>query len=336
MLLLAGVLTQLLHLGLMAVAAPVLVGGIRWLKARLLGRRGASPLQPWRDLWKLLQKRPLLAENASALTVAAPQVALAASLLAAALVPSFTLGMAFAPMADLLLVAGLLGLARGALALAGMDAGTAFGGLGAAREMSFAAFAEPALVLSALTFAILAGTTNLDAIIATFRDAALGLRVSLALVAVALLAVAIAENARIPVDNPATHLELTMVHEAMLLEASGRQLALWDYGAALRLLLWLALIGGVFVPFGIAPAGAGPLAWMVGLLAFGAKLAALGAALAVFESAIAKLRVFRVPEFLGAAVLLALLAAALLFVSTGLAAEGPRPLAECHRLAPPA
>ena len=319
MALFGAILTQLLHLALMAAAAPLLLGGTRWVKARLVGRRGASPLQPYRDLARLLRKRPLLAENASPVSEAAPVVALAASLFGVALVPSFAHGMALAPVADLLLLAGLLATARVAMALAGMDVGTAFGGLGAAREMSFAVFAEPALALSVLVFAILAGGTNLDAIVVAFREGGLGLRVSLALVAVALLAVALAENARIPVDNPATHLELTMVHEAMLLEASGRHLAMWEYGAALRMLLWLALIGAVFLPFGAAPAGAGPLAWVLGLLVFLLKTGAMAVALAVFETAIAKMRVFRVPEFLGVAVMLALLAAALLFVSTGLA-----------------
>jgi formate hydrogenlyase subunit 4 len=319
MLVLAAVLAQLLHLALMLVAAPLLVGGIGWLKARMMGRRGASPLQPYRDLDKLLRKRPVLAENASAVSELAPYLGFAACLAALALVPSFTLGMALAPAADLLLVAGLLALARMALALAGMDVGTAFGGLGAAREMSFASFAEPALLVAALSMVMLAGSSNLDQIVAALRDGGFGLRISLALAAAAMLAVAVAENARIPVDNPATHLELTMVHEAMLLESSGRHLALWDAQAALRLTLWLALIAAIFLPFGTAPAGAGPLDWALGLLAWGAKMAGLAFALAVFESAIAKMRVFRVPEFLGAALLLALLAAALLFVSTGLA-----------------
>ncbi|MFC7544268.1 respiratory chain complex I subunit 1 family protein [Siccirubricoccus deserti] len=261
----------------------------------------------------------MLAENASVISEAAPYAGFAACLLAIALVPSFAQGMALAPLGDLVLLAGLLTVARVALALAGMDVGTAFGGLGAAREMSFAAFAEPALLLCVLTFAILAGTTNLDAVAVAMRDGGLGLRVSLALAAVAMLAVAVAENARIPVDNPATHLELTMVHEAMLLESSGRHLALWEAQSALRLTLWLALLLAVFLPFGTAPAGSGPLAWVAGLLAWLLKMGALCLALAVFESAVAKMRVFRVPEFLGAALLLALLAVALLFVSTGLA-----------------
>jgi formate hydrogenlyase subunit 4 len=267
---------------------------------------------------KLLRKRPVLAENASEVSRVMPYVAAGAAVAAAALVPSFARGMMFAPLADLIVVAGLLALGRVAMALAGMDVGTSFGGLGAAREMSFAALAEPALIVAALTLAILAGTTNLDAIAGALRDGGLGLRVSLGLALVAMLAVAIAENARIPVDNPATHLELTMVHEAMILEASGRHLALWDYAAMLRLTLWLALLSAVFLPFGQAPAGAAPHLWLLGLLTWLAKMGALALALAAFESAIAKMRVFRVPEFLGAALLLGLLGAVLLFVSTGL------------------
>jgi formate hydrogenlyase subunit 4 len=315
-----GVVAQALHLALVLAAAPFVVGAVRWLKARLMGRRGAAPLQPWRDFVKLLRKRPVLAENASWISHGAPYAAVAATVVAVALVPSFARGMALAPVGDLVLVAGLLALARVAMALAGLDAGTAFGGLGAAREMAFASLAEPALVLAALTLAILAGTTNLDAIAGAFGagGGGLGLRVSLGLALVALLAVAVAENARVPVDNPATHLELTMVHEAMLLEASGRHLALWEYQGALRLTLWLALLAAVFAPVGLAPPGAGPVGWAVGLVAWAAKMAALALALAVFESAIAKMRVFRVPEFLGAALLLGLLGAVLLFVSTGL------------------
>ncbi len=316
---LAGLLAQLLHLALLTALAPLLVGLVRRVKARLTGRRGPPLLQPWRDILKLLRKRPVVAAGATAITTLAPPLACAATLLAACLVPGFAHGMALAPLADLLLLVGLLAAARLALALAGMDAGTAFGGMGAARELSFAAFAEPVLMLCILVLAMVAGTTNLDAMLVAFRDGGVGLRVSLALVAVALLSVGLVENGRMPADNPATHLELTMVHEAMLLEASGRHLALWEMQAALKLLLWMSLLSALFLPWGVAPAVSGPVAWAVGLGAWVAKLFALGFALAVFESAVAKLRIFRVPEFLGAALLLAALAVALLFVSTGLA-----------------
>jgi formate hydrogenlyase subunit 4 len=315
----AAILTQILHIALVLAAAPVVLGGVRWLKARMMGRVGAHPLQPLRDTLKLLRKRPVLAENASWISRAAPYVAAGATLVALALVPSFARGMLFGPLSDLLVIAGLLALARVALALAGLDIGTAFGGLGAAREMSFAALAEPALLVAVLSLAILAGSTGLEAIAAAFQDGALGLRVSLALALIAMLAVAVAENARIPVDNPATHLELTMVHEAMILEASGRHLALWEAASAFQLTLWLALIAAIFLPFGTAPVGFAPLGWILGLLAWAVKMALLCLALAAFESAIAKMRVFRVPEFLGAALLAGLLGAILLFVSTRLA-----------------
>ena len=316
---LAAILTQLMHLALVLALAPVLVGLVRLVKARLMGRRGPALLQPWRDLAKLLRKRPVLADGATEISRAAPYVACAATLFAAVLVPSFAQGMLLAPLADLLLLAGLLALARVALALAGMDVGTAFGGMGAARELSFSAFAEPVLLLCILVLAMIGGTTNLDAMILAFREGGVGLRVSLALIAVALLAVGLVENARMPADNPATHLELTMVHEAMILEASGRHLAVWELQAALKLLVWMALLSAIFIPWGIAPAGAGPLVWLLGLVVWLGKITALAVALAVFESAIAKMRVFRIPEFLGVALLLAALAVALLFVSTGLA-----------------
>jgi formate hydrogenlyase subunit 4 len=261
----------------------------------------------------------VLAENASWLFAAAPTVSFAATLAAAALVPSFALGMTTAPIADLLVIAGLLTLGRCSLALAAMDTGTAFGGIGASREMTFAVFAEPALVLVIFTLALLAGTTNLDVIAALLREGTLGLRVSLGLAMVAIVIVAIAENGRIPVDNPATHLELTMVHEAMVLEYSGRHLALIEWAAALRLLLWLTLICTIFVPFGAARATGWPLWWLTGAMAWAAKIGVLATGLGMFEISVAKMRVFRVPEFLGIALLLGLLAAVFLFVSQGFA-----------------
>ncbi len=312
-------LAQLLHIGLMLLAAPLVVGLIRKVKARLLGRIGPPILQPWRDLARLARKQPVLAENASWVFSGAPAVAFTATLAAAALVPSFALGMTGAPLADLLVIAGLLTLARCALGLAGMDVGTAFGGIGSSREMMFAVFAEPALLLVIFTLSLLAGSTNLDAIAGALHDGALGLRVSLGLGLIAMLAIAIAENGRIPVDNPATHLELTMVHEAMVLEYSGRHLALIEAAAMLKLVVWLGLIACIFVPFAIAPAGAPATAWGLGLLGWVGKIGLLLLGLAGFETAIAKMRVFRVPEFLGIAVLFALLAVVVLFVSQGFA-----------------
>jgi formate hydrogenlyase subunit 4 len=203
------------------------------------------------------------------------------------------------------------------LALAGLDVGTSFGGIGSSREMMIASLAEPALLMIAFTVSLLAGSTQLSSVATYMQGPAVGLRVSLALALVGLVMVAIAENARIPVDNPATHLELTMVHEAMILEYSGRHLAVIEAAASLKLLLYLSIIGCVFAPWGVAVAGQGFAAYAASLPVYVIKLAASGFLLAVFETVIAKMRVFRVSEFLGAALMLALLAALLLFVSRG-------------------
>ncbi len=311
-------MTQILHIVLMLGAAPLLVGLIRLMRARLVGRTGPKLLQPYRDLRRLLRKQPVLADNASFVFRGAPAVSFAATAAAAFLVPSFASGMALAPTGDLLVIAGLLALARASLALAAMDVGTAFGGLGASREMAFGVFAEPALLLIFLTLALLAGTTNLDLIAALVRDGGLGLRVSMGLVLLATIAVGLVENDRVPTGNPETHLELTMVHEAMVLEYSGRYLALIEAGAAVKLLLWLTLIATIFLPAGLAPAGILPLAWLGGLVAWAVKIFLLAAGLAVLETGIARMRLFRVPEFLGVALLLGILAALFLFVSQGM------------------
>jgi formate hydrogenlyase subunit 4 len=220
--------------------------------------------------------------------------------------------------ADLIAIIALLGSARFFLALAGMDVGTSFGGIGASREVTIASVAEPAMLMIVFSLALIVGSTQLSSMAAFLVSDQVGLRVSLGLALVALLMVALAENARIPVDNPATHLELTMVHEAMVLEYSGRHLALIEWSAMLKLLLYISLIGCLFAPWGIAPAEAAPTAVLVGLAAYAAKLAVMGVLLALFETVIAKMRVFRVPEFLGAALMLALLATLLRFVSRSL------------------
>jgi formate hydrogenlyase subunit 4 len=195
-----------------------------------------------------------------------------------------------------------------------MDVGTSFGGIGSSREMMFASLAEPAMIMIVFTVALVAGTTQLSQV-ADFVFAHASLRVSLGLALVALVIVAIAENTRIPVDNPATHLELTMVHEAMLLEYSGRHLAAIEFAAALKLLLYISLIAAIFMPWGLARADAGPAGYAAGVAAYLGKLALGGFLLVLFETSIAKMRVFRVPEFLGAALMLGLLGTLLLFVS---------------------
>jgi formate hydrogenlyase subunit 4 len=209
----------------------------------------------------------------------------------------------------------LLGSARFFLALAGLDVGTSFGGIGSSREVMIAALAEPAMLLIVFTLALVAGSTQLSTVAELMASPGVGLRASVGLALTALIMVSLAENGRIPIDNPATHLELTMVHEAMLLEYSGRHLAMIELAASMKLLLYLSLIACLFLPWGLATAGAGVPAAAIGLASFAAKLAAAGVLLAVFESVIAKMRVFRVPEFLGAALMLGLLGTLLLFLS---------------------
>lgn len=303
---------------LVLLLAPLLTGFIRKLKARLMRRQGPPLVQPYRDLLRLLRKEAVLADNASWLFRVIPYLIFATTWVAAALVPTFAAGLLFSWSADLIAIIALLGSARFFLALAGMDVGTSFGGIGSSREVMIATLAEPAMIMIVFTLALLAGSTQLSNVAGFMLSSAVGVRVSLALALVALVMVAIAENARIPVDNPATHLELTMVHEAMVLEYSGRHLAMIELAAALKLLLYMSLIGCVFVPWGMASPGAGPGAQFAGVVAYIAKLAAGGFLLALFETSIAKMRVFRVPDFLGAALMLGLLGTLLLFMSRSL------------------
>ena len=305
---------MLLVLGL----APLLVGFVRKVKARLLRRQGPPLIQPYRDLIRLLRKDLVLATSASWLFRAIPYLIFAATWVAAALVPTFATGLMFSWSADLIVIIALLGLARFFLALAGLDVGTSFGGIGSSREVMIASLAEPAMLMIVFTLALAAGSTQLSTMAEYLASGEAGLRFSLGLALIALIIVAIAENARIPVDNPATHLELTMVHEAMVLEYSGRHLALIDLSAELKLLLYVSLIACLFMPWGIAAPDVGLEALLIGVIAYIAKLTAGGFLLAVFETSIAKMRVFRVPEFLGVALMLALLATLLLFVSRSL------------------
>ena len=306
------------EMALVLLLAPFLTGLVRKLKARLLRRQGPPVLQPYRNLIRLTRKDVVLADNASWLFRAVPYLVFASTWVAAALVPTFATGLLFSWAADLIAIVALLGSGRFLLALAGMDVGTGFGGIGSSREVMIASLAEPAMIMIIFSLALMAGSTQLSTVADFMASPNVGLRVSAGLALIALIMVAIAENARIPVDNPATHLELTMVHEAMALEYSGRHLAMIELAASLKLLLYLSLIGCVFLPFGLAPPGGDWAAHAIGLVAYIAKLVLGGAALAIFEVSIAKMRVFRVPEFLGAALMLGLLGALLLFVSRSL------------------
>ena len=314
MVLILDLITQGAQMVLVLVLAPLLLGFTRKVRARLLRRQGPPILQPYRDLLRLIRKEAVLAENASWLFRSGPYMIFAATWVAAALVPTFATRLQFSWTADLIAITALIGSSRFFLALVGMDVGTAFGGIGSSREMMFASLAEPAMMMIVFTLALLAGSTQLS-VVADFMQTNASLRVSLGLALLALIIVALAENARIPVDNPATHLELTMVHEAMVLEYSGRHLAVIELAAALKLLLYLSLIACIFAPWGIAPAGGGPAAYAIGLATYLAKIAVGGFGLVFFETSIAKMRVFRVPDFLGIALMLGLLGMLLLFVS---------------------
>ncbi|MBC7951182.1 MAG: NADH-quinone oxidoreductase subunit H [Rhodospirillaceae bacterium] len=309
------ILWQLVQIVLVVALAPLVTGYVRLVKARLNGRRGAPAWQPYRDLYRLLQKEAIVAHSASWIFRAAPYVVFASVWLAACIIPTFTTNMWLAPAADLIALVALLGLGRFWIALAGMDVGTAFGGMGASREMLIASLAEPAMLMVSFSLSLVSGTTQPAQIVAFVLGGNVGIEVSLGLALAAMVMVAIAENGRIPIDNPSTHLELTMVHEAMVLEYSGRHLAMMEAAAMVKLTLYMALIACLFAPWGMAQPGAGASGVAIGMASFLTKIFALATALAFFETAIAKMRVFRYSDFLGGALLLGLLATIFLYVS---------------------
>jgi formate hydrogenlyase subunit 4 len=292
---------------LLAITAPFLLGITRAVRARLEGRAGGRIAQPWRDLRKQLRKPPTSPADASFLFGATPPVLMATSVVVAAAAPFVSTTSVFGG-ADLIVVVGLLLLGTVALALGGLDTGTAFGGMGASREMIIAALVEPTLLLSVFALSVRVGSTNLSTIVAAGVHQPASVFTPASLLAAAALAIAtLAETSRIPVDNPTTHLELTMVHEAMVLEYSGRDLALVEWAASLRLTILLGLLANLFVPWGVAT-GTAPLALGIGAVVFVVKVGGLGAVLAVGEVFAAKLRLFRVPELLAGSFALALLA----------------------------
>lgn len=312
---LSDILIFVAHPFVSVALAPGFVGTVRTVKARLQRRKGPSILQPYRDLARLFAKETVMAKNASPLYRAGPSVAFAATWVAALLVPSISFAGAPYLTADLIALFGLLTLSRFVLTLNGLDIGTAFGGLGASREMLIATLAEPALIMLIFALSLVAGSSNLVDIAAFVQSPAVGLQIALLLAFLCLTMIALAESGRLPVDNPSTHLELTMIHEAMVLEYSGRHLALIEWAGALKLLLYVSLIAALFVPIGIAHAATGLYGLVLAIAFYVAKLAAAAGLLAAFELTVAKLRVFRVPHFIGAALMLALLAGLLRLVS---------------------
>jgi formate hydrogenlyase subunit 4 len=304
---LAGGIVQVV---LITGGAPLLTGVMRQVRARLEGRAGPGAGQPWRDLRKLLRKEPVTPAGTSELYRIAPLVLLATTAVAAGVSPFVTTASAIGPAADLFAVVALLAMGTATLALAAIDTGTAFGGMGASREMTIMALAEPTLLVAVFALSVRAGSTSLAAIVAaTVHNPAQVVSPAGVLAAAALALVTVAETGRLPVDNPATHLELTMVHEAMILEYAGPDLALVELASSMRLAVFLGLLASLFAPWGIATSAA-PLALATGTAAFAAKVGLLGAALAAGEVFMAKLRLFRVPELLAGSFLLAMLAVA--------------------------
>ncbi|MBI5643085.1 MAG: NADH-quinone oxidoreductase subunit H [Deltaproteobacteria bacterium] len=295
-----------LQILIVLAASPLLVGWVRMLKCWAQGRRSAGILQPYRDLYKLFMKDIVLAENASWIFRFTPYAVFGATLMAGAIIPIISVDLPLAATADIIALVALFAIARFFTALAGMDNGTAFGGMGSSREMMVASLAEPAMLMSVFTVSLVSHSTSLSHMVHAVIENAIMLRPSLAFALLAFLLIAIAETGRIPVDNPATHLELTMIHEAMILEYSGRHLALIEWAGMMKLFLFGSLGVALFLPWGIA--GRNDFTMVpIAFLTLGIKLALIGILIVLIETRFAKMRIFRVPEFLGSAFLLATL-----------------------------
>jgi formate hydrogenlyase subunit 4 len=301
------IVTQVLELIVALAAAPLFLGWINQCRAWLQNRSAPSLLLPYRGIRKLFHKDAVIAESASRLFRLAPYIVFGAMVVAAGIIPSMGTRLPLTQVADAIALVGLLATARVFMSLAAMDIGTAFGTLGARREMMVGFLAEPALLMVIFVASLISATTALPAITEHLATQSLGLYPSLAFTAVAFLMVLLAENARIPVDNPATHLELTMIHEATLLEYSARHLALMEWAAALKLFNYVCIGFALFIPWGVSTGGSAPLALVASIPVLAAKLAVAGVLLALLETVSAKLRVFRVPEFLATAFIFAVL-----------------------------
>jgi formate hydrogenlyase subunit 4 len=294
---------------LVIASSPGLMGLVRWMKARLQGRRGAPPWQPYFDLRRLLRQEVIVAPSTSWIFRAAPGVIFACMAVVSLLVPLLAAPLPLDGAGDLVVVVYLLLLATFVLALAGLDPGSAFGGMGSSREMTIAALAEPTVALAIFGLGVGAGTTNLGEIVSrTLVDPGRVLSPGHLMAFAALFIVMLAETGRLPVDNPATHLELTMVHEAMVLEYSGRHLALMEWASGMKFFIFLSLLANLFLPVGVASSPT-PATLVLSLAALLIKILLLAASVALLETQVAKLRLFRVPELLSVSFLLALLAA---------------------------
>lgn len=301
-------LLELVNIIVLLIGAPLFVGWIRRVKCWLQGRKSASIFQPYRELSKLLSKDVFLSENASWLFRFTPYLVFGVTLLIATIVPVLVIDLPFSTTADVIAIVGLLAIVRFFTALAGMDVGTSFGGMGASREMMISSLAEPAMLITVFTVSLSSHSTSLSQIVQTVANSGIlaTIRPSFIFALWAFLMIAIAETGRIPVDNPNTHLELTMIHEAMILEYSGRHLALMEWASMMKIFLFISLGKAIFFPWGIAQSD--QLIFIPIALGFGVlKFIIIGFVLVVFETLLAKMRVFRSTEFLGAAFLIATL-----------------------------
>ena len=302
----AGFLSQFLEIVIAVALAPLLTGWVNQSRAWLQNRSAPSLWQPYRMLHKLFNKESMVADHASRLFRTAPYIVFGCMVLASAIIPTLSTDLPLAPAADAIALVGLFALARVFISLAAMDVGTAFGSMGARREMLVGFLAEPALLMVLFSAALISKSTSLTTIVSTLANREFTIYPGLAFAGVAFTMVSLAENARVPVDNPATHLELTMIHEALILEYSGRHLALLEWAASLKLFAYSCIGLALFFPWGVAEAQA-PLEMLLALPALVFKLAIGGFALAAFETANAKMRIFRAPEFLATAFMLAVI-----------------------------
>lgn len=308
----------IVQIAMLLALSPFIIGLIRKVKARLQCRSGATVLQPYADLAKLFKKQPVVSSTTSWIFTATPYIVFSSTLAAGLLVPIFVSQNPFNFAGNVIALVYLLALGTFFLILAGLDAGSTFGGMGSSREAIVATLAEPAMMLSIFAIALTAGSTNLSTIVhkTALMEGVITAPPPHLMALVAFFVVALAETGRVPVDNPATHLELTMIHEAMLLEYSGRYLALLEWAAGIKLLVFLSVIANVFAPWGIATSVT-PASVAVGMAVYLVKVSALALVIGLIESMFAKLRLFRVPELLGAAFILSLLALVFFYTLRG-------------------
>ncbi len=291
---------------ILLLAAPAFTGWVRTVKCRMQGRTYAGIFQPYRNIAKLFSKEVILAENASWIFRFTPYIVFGVTVLIGGIIPFISIDLPFAATADVIALVMLFAIIRFFTALAGMDIGTAFGGMGSSREMTISSLAEPAMLMAVFTVSLAANSTSLTQIVKVMGHGAFILRPSLAFALLAFTMVHLTETGRVPVDNPATHLELTMIHEAMILEYSGRYLALIEWAGMMKLFIFSSLGIAIFCPWGIAASG-DLVAMLVAVVLLAIKLAVLGVLLVLIETGLAKMRLFRLTEFLGSAFLLATL-----------------------------